>query len=1142
MKWTGVLLMALFCQLAMAAYSQRITVRFEGASLKTVISYISEESGYTFLYDQRYLGQANPVSLNMQDKPVLEVVKQAFAQQPFVYQVVDQVITIRPKPAGETGNDQPALPHPVQDTDVKGKVTDSLGIPLAGVSVRVKGTDKGTTTDNDGNFVLQNVADGAVLTISFIGSSPQEIPVSRSEMHVVLQNVASSLNEVVVIGYGTQRKIDLTGAVSSVKADDIVMSQGPEIGNMLKGKVAGLTIQQNSAQPGGGIDILIRGAGSVNASNAPLFVVDGFPISDLQQPAAGNRYDGGTQSILNSFNPNDIESIEVLKDASATSIYGARAANGVVLITTKRGKEGKARVDYSGNFSFQTYDNSFDVLPLNEWMAVSNESSFDQWMWDNQVYPYGERTLEEAQAQPVNDIPYRRPFTQHAIDNVGRGTDWFDLVMRNGSTQQHNLSMSGGNSNTKYLISGNYYDQNGVVKNVGFKRYSVRANIDQDISKYVKVGLNFTGSRIGNDNTQLGGEEYENSGIIRMALQMGPQIQEKDENGNYLLNPKAPLQPNPASMLTISDEGRVERMLLNTFADITPIKDLTIRLKAGLDRGVTKRNTYLPKTTIHGALENGRASISNFDRDDYLLEGTINYTKTLEDGHKFDVLGGVSRQKFYERSESSAASGFITDAFLWNNLNAGSTQLPSTSYSSENMIASYFGRLNYNYKSKYLVTLTLRTDGASVFARNNKWATFPSAAVAWNVAEEPFFEHIKGTFTQLKVRLSYGQTGNAAIGGNAFAAYSAYPGWLSSDDTRMMAVSLSRLENPDLKWETTTGLNLGLDYALFNGKIEGSVELFNNQISDLLQIKPLNSYQEVNEVWANVGKTRSRGVEVSVTTRNIQRKDFQWRTIANFSMYRDTWLERAPDWKPSVFENANDPLRPMHYRIADGILQIGEDIPVSQPLLRPGQIKIKDIDGFARDESGNPVVDENGVFLRTGQPDGMIDEADNVLLGTSDPGYMIGLTNIISYKNFSLNFDFNGLLGRRMADPNYVNYGYSAWGTAVQGYNSLRTVKDRWTPTNPSTTNPSTFANYSTYGYGDFFLQDAWFIRLQNVSLGYKLPKEWINGVFSSVQINVAANNIFVISPYTGIDPETDSYTAAYPNIRTFTAGLNLVF
>ena len=1024
---------------------------------------------------------------------------------------------------------------------ISGKVVDADGNPLADVSVQVKGTKKVTATNRQGDYSIDaSLADKLVFTS--VGFEKREVAIKKDgTVDIAMAKENKALDEVVVVGYGTQKKKDLTGAVSSVKAKDLVISSGPEIGSMLKGKVAGLTIRQNSAQPGGGLDILVRGAGSVNASNAPLFVVDGFPISDLQQPESGGRYQAGTQSILNSFNPNDIESIEVLKDASATSIYGSRAANGVILITTKRGSEGALRVQYANNFSYQKYNNPFDVLPLNEWMQVRNEAGQEQWDFDNNVIPYGTRTRAEAEANPVNGL-YKKPYTQNAINNVGRGTDWLKLVTRNGATRQHNLSLAGGTKSTKYLLSGNFYDQDGIVKNSGFKRYSVRANIDQEINKFVKLGFNLTSSRIDNNNSQLGGDQFENSGVIRAAIQQGPHIQAIDEDGNYPLNPQLALQPNPFSLLTITDQSRIERMLANVFVDITPIKNLTIRLKAGMDRGYTKRQSYIPTTTLHGALEHGRAFISNSDKDDYLLEATANYTKTFASTHKFDFLVGISEQKFINRFSSAGATGFITDAFLWNNLGAGSIQLPTNSAGSKNLIASYFGRINYNFKGRYLFTATVRTDGASVFAANNKWGTFPSAAVAWNVAEEPFFKNIKNTVSQFKLRVSYGQTGNATINSNAFAAYNAYPAWLSGNDSRLIGVSLSRLENPDLKWETTTGTNIGLDFSLFNGKVDGSVEVFNNVISDLLATKSLNSYQEVNSIIANVGKTQSKGFEVTINTRNIQTKNFQWRTMFTFSRYKDNWKERAPDWKPFVYESENDPIRANYSRISDGILQVGEKVPVSQPELKPGMIKIKDLDGFQRDANGNPVVDANGRFIRTGKPDGIIDDADTRLIGTNDPSYSAGITNIITYKNFSLNFDFNAMFGRRLADPNYTEYGISAYGVYSEGYNALRAVKDRWTPQNPSTTHPSSFWGFSPYGVGDFFLQKAWYVRLQNVSLGYNLPHKILKNVFSAARIHLDAQNLAVFTPYTGVDPETDSYTAAYPYIRTFTVGLNVTF
>lgn len=1143
MRLTVILLFSCLLEANAGGYAQGITLKMNNASIEAVLKKITKQTGFRTIYGKNEIAKALRVDIDVTNASLEDALALVFRNQSLSYTIRDGFIVIAPKPAAAPDLPQSESP-PLPPVEVKGRVTaeTNAGQPLEGASVKIKGSDAGTSTNANGEFSLQIPGEQATLVISYVGYQTAELRVSRANasVNIALKAIETQSDEVVVIGYGTQKKRDLTGAVSSVKTKDLVLSSGPEIGNMLKGKVAGLTIRQNSAQPGGGLDILVRGAGSVNASNAPLFVVDGFPIVDLEQPESGGRYNAGTQSILNSFNPNDIESVEVLKDASATSIYGSRAANGVILITTKRGSEGALKVQYSNDFSFQKYNNPFDVLPLNEWMQVRNEAAWEQWQFDNNVYPYGTRTQEEAEANPVNG-PFRKLYTQNAINNVGRGTDWFGLVTRDGKTMQHNISLSGGTKYTKYLISGNYYDQDGIIKNASFKRYSVRANIDQEINRFIKTGVNFTASRIDNKNSQLGADQYENSGIIRAAIQQGPHIPAIDENGDYPLNPQLALQPNPYSLLTISDEGRIERFLGNFFVDITPLKGLTVKLKAGIDRGSSIRQNYLPTTTLHGALEHGRAFISSVDNNSYLLEATANYNTSIA-AHNIDLLGGVSQQKFITGTHSEGASGFITDAFLWNNLGAGSVQLPTNSAGSKNMIASYFGRVNYNFKRRYYITATVRTDGASVFAANHKWGTFPSAAVAWNMAEEPFLGFLKNTFSQLKLRVSYGQTGNATINSNAFAAYAAYPAWLSGSDARMIGVSLARLENPDLKWETTTGANLGLDFSILNGRIDGSIELFNNIISDLLATKSLNSYQEVNTIIANIGKTQSKGFEITVNSRNIQNKDFQWRTMFVLSRYKDTWKERAPDWKPAVYEGTNDPIRSVYSREADGILQVGEQVPASQPELKPGMIKIKDIDGFERDGSGNPLVDANGRFIRLGKPDGRIDEADTKLMGTSDPSLMAGLTNIFTYKNFSLNFDFNALFGRRFADPNYTTYGVSAAGVYSNGYNALRTVKERWTPENPSTTHPSSFYGWSPYGVGDFFVEDAWFIRLQNVSLGYNLPRKWFGKVLSAARIHADAQNLFVITPYSGVDPETDSYTAAYPYIRTYTIGLNLNF
>jgi len=1133
MKLIALVVLLASTQVSGTVMAQRITLSQTAAPIEQVFSEIRKQANVDFIYKMAQIRKTHPVTIHVTDQPLEKVLEGIFSNQPIGYLLDNQTIIIHDKAAPFPSA------RPVQQP-VQGTVRDSTGV-LAGVSVSVRGNaGNGTLTDDLGKFSIQANPDD-ILVFRYVGYKPQEIAVGgQQEINVVLQPDVIGLDDIVVIGYGTQKRRDLTGAVSSVKTDDLVINSGPEIGNMLKGKVPGLMIRQNSAQPAGGLDILVRGAGSINASNDPLIVVDGFPISDLQQPQiTGSRYQFGSQSILNSFNPNDIESIEVLKDASATAIYGSRAANGVILITTKKGKAGTPVVQYSTNFSFQKYEDSFDVLPLNEWMQVRNEAAWEQWNFDNNVIPYGSRTLEEAQANPVSQ-PFRQLYTQNAINNVGRGTDWLSLVTRNGKTQQHNLSLSGGNEATKYLVSGNYYDQGGIVKNSAFERFTVRANVEQRVHRMVTLGVNLTASQINNKNSQLGADQYENSGIIRAAIQQGPHIQAIDENGNYPLNPQLALQPNPYSLLTITDDGRVERLLLNSFLEVKPFQGLTARFKAGVDRGGSKRETYIPTSTLHGALEQGRAAIASISQDDYLFEGTVDYNTHFAGAHQLTVLVGASRQDTRNTYNNSGNSSFITDAFLWNNLNAGSGTKVVGSSRTENTIASYFGRINYNYNDRYLLTATIRTDGASVFARNNKWGTFPSVALGWNLSEEPFLQNLKTFAPMLKLRVGHGQTGNASIGTNAFAAYSAYPAWLSAEEAIQIGVSLGRLENPNLKWETTTETNIGLDFSIFKGRVDGSVDVYNKVISDLLAEKPINSYHQVNTIMANIGKTQSRGFEVALTTHNIRNQYVHWRTMLAVSKYVDRWKERADDWKPAVYERVDDPIRAQFYRPAEAIQQVNDPIPDSQPELRPGMIRLKDVDGFKRDANGNPEVDENGRFIRTGQPDGILDDADTRLLGTSDPGLIAGFTNIVTYKNWTLNIDFNGMFGRRMEDPNYVTYGIGAVGVYQNGYNALRTVKDRWTPERPSATQPSSFWGYSPYGAGDFFLEDAWFIRLQNVSLEYSLPTRWVGKVFSEAAINATASNLFVITPYKGVDPETDSYTAAYPNIRTFTLGVRL--
>ncbi len=1028
---------------------------------------------------------------------------------------------------------------------VNGVVVDTQGEPIVGATIQEVGKNNGTLTDVNGKFALDMESSKNLLEISYIGFQTLRVQ-GKSNIRITMRENSEDLDEVIVVGYGTQRKRDLTGSIATVKGEDMKFSGVSSVAQALNGKAAGMYVRQNSAQPGGGVDIFVRGASSINASNDPLYIVDGFPIAKLDQPSGGDaKMDPGTQSILNFLNPNDIESIEVLKDASATSIYGARAANGVVIITTKRGKTEMAKVNYSYDFSYQKYADMYDLLSLKDWMQMRNDVAKESWMWNNQVAPYGTKTMKEAEEKPYNNVQLTYPYTAAQISAAGQGTDWLGLITRDGQVNEHNLNIQGGGDHTQYMLSFNHFDQKGIVKNSGLTRYTLKANIDQEFLKFFKAGLNLTLTRIYNDNTQLGSAQFENSGIIRSALQMNPEVKAYDpETNTYPVNPYVPRYSNPYSLLTNIDKGRTNRLLGNVFVEARPIEGLLLRLNLGIDHANLDRKTYQPRTTVNGKEKGGVAYIYNKNNDQYLAEFTATYHKILAGIHSMNLMLGSSYEEFNNDYSELGNNNFLTDAFLYNNMDAGTGTKITKSNATKNKMESYFMRASYVLKDRYLFTATMRADGASVFAKNRKWGYFPSVALGWLASEEGFLRKLTW-LSNLKMRLSWGQTGNADIGTNAFASYLAENAYVDGNHKTLIGVKKGKLENPDLKWETTSEWNLGVDFGFLKGRISGSIDIYQRTISDLLNYRLLNSYQELPKVMSNIGKTQTRGIEVMLNTRNIETKDFSWTTNLTFTKYKDKWKERTPDWKPNVYENVTDPIRPIYSRLADHILQIGEEVPAAQPDLKPGQMVIKDIDGFKRDDKGNPVTDANGHFILTGKPDGKIDDADTKLIGSQDPGWLAGMNNVFRYKNFEFSFMFNGMFDRKIADPTLTAYGINSYGVYLSGLNGLTTNKERWTLTNPSTKYPSSFWNEGRGNYytlGDFFYQDAWFVRLQNVTLSYTVPKSWLVklGFINSIRLHVSANNLFVITPYDGLDPETDSYVAAYPNARTYSFGVNI--
>ncbi|KAA6335380.1 TonB-dependent receptor SusC [termite gut metagenome] len=994
---------------------------------------------------------------------------------------------------------------------ISGAVKDTQGESIIGVNITVKGTTVGTVTDIEGKFSL-DVSPGSILNISFIGYLSVEVPVgNNTNLQIVLQEDTKLLDEVVVVGYGTMKKKDLTGAVSSVKLGDTPVGTISTISHALAGKAAGLRVTQNSAQVGGGSTFRIRGAASINAGNDPLIIIDGFPVSSSSNLGSGTRYDAGSMdNILESLNPNDVESIEVLKDASATAIYGSRAGHGVIIVTTKRGKQGKPKVTYSGNASTQSMKNDYKMLNASEYKGQRVHDDYEKWMKNN-----GQDVYSSYITPNPSPAPFVPRYSEQEIANAAT-TDWFNEVTRTGFQQSHNVSVSSGTSTTQYLASINYFSQEGVIKNNNMDRLTANVNLDHQLSQYVKTGLSLKISRNQYDNVPLGGNNWENSGIIASAVRFDPSVPVRDEKGEYSKFPDMGQIPNPVSLLEISDKTNKDRVLGSAYAQVEPVKGLTLKATLGFDRKDVKRKNYVPNTTLYGASVGGDAHVSQDDDLDYLLDLTATYTKEIGK-HNLTALVGYSYQQFNNEGFGAGSYDFSTDGFLYNNLGAGAGSNPSVgSWASKSALGSYFGRVNYSFMSKYLLTATLRADGDSDFDPAKRWGYFPSASLGWRFSEEGFMEPLSEIVSNAKLRAGYGQTGNSNVGNRIFDTYGISSSWVFGNKG-YIGVAATQLGNKQLTWETTTEYNIGLDLGFINNRINLSAEYYNRIISDLLVTgKRLPSYNEITTIAANIGKTQGQGFELTLNTVNITNKDVLWTTDFSFYTYKDRWKERDPQWKPAVYQSVNDPIRSIFTYRSDGLLQVGEKAPAWQPALLPGQIKLKNVS----DEEGKPNI---------------LDQYDRVLIGSEDPAFTFGFNNTVRYKNIDLNIYLYGEVDR-LRGASY----YDSWTAGYTGnpINPSRQTLNSWAHDNQNTKVPSIIQ--SNYDAGDYYYKKTSFVRCRNIMLGYTLPVP--KTILNSVRLYADVNNPFIITNWNGVDPETDGGDYAYPNVTSFSLGIDISF
>lgn len=1069
----ALVLMGLLLSLCVTVSAQSLNLRLNQVTVKQAITQLNAASGYSFVYSSDDLDTGRTVNVNA--TTLKAAVDQILAGQDVSYEIEGKNIVVHRKAVAS---------RPGQRI-YRGVITDAAGEPVIGAAVMLKGTSTGVVTGLDGSFEIEAPA-GAVFNVSCIGYETAEVRGEGGQMRISLADDVEMIDETVVIGYGSVKKSSLTGAVASVKMDNVEKTGSTDVASALMGRVAGLDVSQTAVSPDASFSMIIRGQASTGAGNTPLYVIDGFPGGDI-----------------NSVNPNDIESIEVLKDASSTSIYGARAANGVILVTTKKGKEGTATVNFKAYGSLQSIENPYRIMEASEYMTTVNDYYHEKWLYNNKIAPYG-----TTDPSTVTSVP-AYPFSNADIASV-TNTDYWDLMTRTGIINEEDLSISGGTEKTHYLLSLGHYRQDGVIKNSDHEKFMFRVNMDYRFNKWLTTGVTASGTRSDYHKLQTSSSS-DNLSIINSIISFPNYIEPYDEAGNYRLNPQHG-QNNPLSLLEMTNHQVNNRFLINNWWSAQILPELVARVSWGLNYGETRKSDYYPKTTFTGSQTNSKATVSQSTRNDYLLDATLTYSKTFAGIHALKVMAGYAYQKYTTDYFSAGNSDFLSDSFNVYNLGGGGDLTKTVGSSlSTNKYVSWFGRINYDLKDRYLFTFTVRADGSDRFGVNNRYGVFPSGAFAWRISQEPWMQNVSWV-SNLKLRASLGQTGNAEIGGNAYGYYKTGTNAVIGGSL-VSGVSESQLSNMHLKWETTTEYNFGLDFGFFHNRITGTVEFFHKVISDLLDSRSVGSYYPVSTVADNLGSTQSTGIEFQLTTRNIVKPDFQWTTDLTLSHYKDSWKDRNPYTILAVYQGNTDPLHITWGYRTDGLIQEGETVEWDAKAA-PGSIKIVDLN-----------------------QDGKIDDNDKTIIANSAPALTLGFNNTFNWKQFDLTLFFYGAFGQQRY--NYTLQDFLKPSRLDFLDNISTATRDIWTSTNKTGKYPNGF--YTKWeSASDFWVENASFLRLKHLTLGYTLPKTAIKGI-SFCRFYLDAQNLFCITNYSGVDPEADSF-AAYPNQRTFSLGIDITF
>jgi len=1114
MKLTVFLLIGGLVQVSAATFAQKITYAHKQTSFEQIIKELTKQTHYNVLVSANKIKTLLPKDVNFKNATIDQVLQTFLKDQPLTYEIRGELILIKGKEQSErTQAVQVAL-------TVTGNVADEKGMPLAGVSVTVKNGGAGTVTDLNGRYTLTEIAGNATLVFSYIGFDTREIAVAnRTQLDVKLSESHASLNEVIVVGYGSQKKSDLTGSVGSVKASQLMQRPAINVEQSLAGQIAGVNVSTNSGRPGGRTSIAIRGFSSINASNVPLYVVDGIIWTDG----------------ITSLNPSDVESIDVLKDASATAIYGTRGSNGVILITTKRGQKGEPRLTYDSYYSLNQLSLSRKAKVLNstEWLGLEEQVYKNAAYYDSTGFAAGkyiDPVVKRKNYLVGNTLGNKELFKldQNGIPQPIYNVDWSNMVFRTSLSQNHNLAYTGGDQKTNYGFFLGYANDEGIVKESYQTRYNVRAVVDQQTKSWLKVGGTLSYSK----SLQAGVDDSNGSyNVLRNVIEMAPFIPYKYVDGTYgyggdygglekLDNPLSQIYENTILYNNNSFNG-------NTYVKVKFMEGLEFTSTVGASV-INNTNTLASTSNLQGGSSVNSASITNNESKFWQWSNTLNYVKKIDNHNAITILLGTESQKYNYLADVARATSFPDNYYSFNNLGAGAVSTSPGSSTNSYQLASYFGRVNYNYKEKYLLTATGRFDGSSRFGANNKFAFFPSTALAWRVSQEDFLKNSQ-TVSNLKLRASFGVTGNSEIGSyKSMANLTTSPYPLAG--TRASGSAVGTLANPDLKWEKTAQYDVGFELGLFNSRINIDADAYLKKTSNLLLNAPVPATSGYTTVTRNIGNMENKGLELSLNTINIQKDHFTWSTNFNWSFLsnRVTALgvsnaDIIYGFKGVQILRVGQSVGSFYGYIRDGIWGTSQAAQAARYGLKPGDVRIRDLNN-----------------------DGVINAQDQAIIGKGIPDFFGTFANTFRYGQFDLVLEIQYAKGNQVFS-NERNSGEGRFGTA----NNYATVLYSWTPTNQNAILEQVRPTGYSYYMDTRKVSDGSLIRGKNLGLGYTLSPALSSKLgIRHLRLYTEVQNFFLLTKYYGYDPEVSNYDsnafsqgvnyADYPKPRTLMFGLSL--